>query len=78
MTPEALLLGGLSAVTSTLCVVAKLLWTRSERDRKALEQVRIELEKLKEAKGKAEGELVSFKRCPAQTCPFKEKPMATA
>lgn len=71
MSPEALLLSALTAVTSTLCIIAKLLWARSEQCEKDRIEMRLELERLKEANGLAKGTLISFQNCPEDSCPFR-------
>ena len=60
MNPEQLLLGGLSAVTTALCFVAKLLWKEAQdckRDRIAL---RKEVEDLRATSGRAQGRLEQY------------------
>lgn len=71
MSIEALLLSALSAVTSALVFVVKLLWDRSVQCEKDRVELRDEIEALKEAKGLSDGTLKAFERCPAPTCPFK-------
>lgn len=71
MTIEQLLLSALSAVTSALVYVARLLWIKSEQceaDRVAL---RREIEALKGEHGEAVGTLKAFEKCPQHACPFK-------
>lgn len=71
MTLEAALITAIGAVTGALCFIANLLWARSvkcEEDRVAM---RLELEQLKEAKGLAQGTLISYQRCPHDACPFR-------
>jgi hypothetical protein len=72
MTSEQLLLTALSAVTSALCFVAKLLWDRSVQCEVDRREMREEIEVLKEAKGLADGTLKAFEKCPAQPCPFRQ------
>lgn len=74
MSPEALLLSALTAVTSTLCIIAKLLWARSEQCEKDRIEMRFELERLQEANGLAKGTLISFQNCPEEACPFRPAP----
>lgn len=71
MTPETMLLSALSAVTSVLCVIGKLLWAKSEKYEVDRILMHIELEKLKESIGTARGTLISFERCPETECPFR-------
>ena len=71
MSPEQLLLGGLSVVTSALCYIAKLLWKEAQdckRDRVAL---RKEVEDLRGAGGRAQGKLDVMERCTVPSCPFR-------
>lgn len=74
MTLEALLLSALTTVTGALCFIAKLLWARSEKCEEDRVNMRLELEGLKEAKGLAQGTLISYQRCPSETCPFRDEP----
>lgn len=72
MTLETALLSAVTAVTGALCYIANLLWVKSvkcEEDRVAM---RLELEQLKEAKGLAQGTLISYQNCPAVACPFRD------
>lgn len=71
MTPEQLLLAGISAVTAALCYVARLLWQRSEQCEKDRYELREEIEQLKSDHGTAKGTLIAYERCPTRECPFK-------
>jgi hypothetical protein len=72
MTFEAALITAIGAVTGALVFVCKLLWARSERcetDRIAL---RLRVESLEGLHGQARGELLGYKRCPLEDCPFRD------
>jgi len=73
-----LLTAGIGAVTAALCVVCRLLWTKSEtceRDRSAM---RILIESLIKENGLTVGTLTAFKMCPDASCPFKAKTFSLA
>lgn len=78
MTLEAILLSGISAVTGALCFVCRLLWARSEKCEEDRIAMRLTLEQLKEANGLAKGTLLSYQRCPADECPFRDDNDAAA
>ncbi len=69
---ESILLAGLSAVTGALCFLFRLLWARSEKCEEDRVKIRIDLEQLKLEKGLAQGTLLSYQRCPADECPFRD------
>ncbi len=62
----------IGAVTSALCVLAKILWQRSSACEEDRYKLRAEIEKVKEDRGLARGELKAFARCPHNECPFKD------
>lgn len=62
----------IGSVTAALVFLFGLLWKRSEQCEKDRRELRTEVEALKEAKGLAHGELISYRRCPAARCPFKD------
>lgn len=71
MTLETALIAGISAVSSALVIIAKILWGRSnecERDRREL---RTEIEKVKMELGRLEGKEEVLAKCPLETCPWK-------
>lgn len=74
MTLESGLTYALTAVTGALCFMFKLLWDRSTRCEQDRYELRTELEKLKEAKGMAMGELDVRRMCRLTDCPFVFKP----
>lgn len=74
MTLESGLTYALTAVTGALCFMFKLLWDRSTRCEQDRYELRAELEKLKEAKGMAMGELDVRRMCRLTDCPFVFKP----
>lgn len=74
MTLETALLSAVTAVTGALCYIANLLWARSVKCEEDRVVMRRELEQLKEAKGLAQGTLISYQRCPHETCPFRDEP----
>lgn len=74
MTLESGLTYALTAVTGALCFMFKLLWDRSNRCEQDRYELRHELEKLKEAKGVAMGELDIRRMCRLSDCPFVFKP----
>ena len=71
MTTEQVLLSGISAVTTALCVFARILWLRSDQCEKDRKEMGTQIAVLKEAIGLANGTLNGFKRCPADACPFR-------
>lgn len=72
MTLEAILLAGISSVTGALCFVCKLLWNRSEKCEEDRVKMRKVLEQLHQALGLSKGTLISYQRCPADECPFRD------
>jgi len=73
MTLETALLSAVTGVTGALCYIANLLWARSVKCEEDRVEMRLELEGLKEAKGLAQGTLISYQRCPHETCPFRDE-----
>ncbi len=72
MTLEQALLAALSVVTGALVYVAKILWAMAIKCESDRYELREEVEQLKSDNGLANGTLISFKRCPANTCPFRD------
>ena len=71
MTIQNVLLGGISAVTTALVWVAKILWEQSKecaRDRAELHKKVAELES---ARGEAVGQLHAIGKCAQTDCPLK-------
>ena len=73
MTLEQALLSGIGAVTSALCIFAKIIWDRSV----SCEQWRNEKEplitKMAEKMGLAQGTLAIIDECPTPGCPYAGK-----
>lgn len=73
MTPEQLLLAGLSAVTGGLCFLFRIIWDRS----KQCEQWRAEKEpiitEMAERIGLAQGAAKLINACKVDGCPFSGK-----
>lgn len=71
MTPENMLLTALSAVTSALVFVARILWRRSEtceQDRRALYESMLQI---KQELGKTQGALSAIQSCHVADCPHR-------
>jgi len=71
MTPENMLLTALSAVTSALVFVARILWRRSEtceQDRRALYDAMLQI---KQELGKTQGALNAIQSCHIADCPHR-------
>jgi cell division protein FtsL len=73
MTLENALLAALSAVTSGLVYVARLLWVKQEQCEKDRYSLREEIEELKLEHGVATGRLSLMQRCPMKNCPYISK-----
>lgn len=71
MTIETALLTAISAVTTALVAVVKILWDRSNQCEKDRMDLRNTLEKYIGAHANAEGRLEAFDACPATDCPFQ-------
>lgn len=72
MTLESALIAAVGSVTGALVFVARILWTRSEYCEEDRRVLRGEIEKLKAEHGVATGQLGIIRRCPEQTCPFRD------
>lgn len=82
MTPEQLLLAGLTFVTTTsgtvLSVVVRQLWARVRRTEADLIALRADYDKLLNEHGIATGTLSLYRRCRAPACPFADTPAVLA
>lgn len=72
MDPEQLLLAGITAVTSALIFVVKVLWSRSEQCETDRISLRQEIEDVKTANGVLKGFREAVDRCPMQGCSFAD------
>lgn len=71
MTLETALLAALSGVTSALCWIVKLMYTRLVKAENTVEELRTELERLERENGGNAAKVSMFERCPKrQECPF--------
>lgn len=71
MTLESALLTALSAVTTALCWVVKLMYARLLKAEETVESLRQEMEKLERENGHNEAKVLMFERCPRRLdCPF--------
>jgi hypothetical protein len=73
MTLESALLAALSAVTTALLYVCRLLWSEvkdCKTDRIALRE---EIEAVKEEMGVLKGAKQIYERCPMPACPFRKQ-----
>jgi len=78
MDPQAILLGGVSAVTGALVYVANLLWKKQEQCEQDRVSLRSVIEAVKTENGRALGVLDIMQRCPEDECPFRQpKPTVT-
>jgi hypothetical protein len=68
---QTVLIGGITAVTGALVYVSGLLWQRSEKCEKDRDELREEIEAVKEEFGESKGTMKAFQNCPAENCPFK-------
>lgn len=74
MTLENALLTALTAVTSALVYVARLMWVKQERCEADRYELREEIEEMKALHGEATGTLNAVKRCPVPGCMFRDPP----
>lgn len=72
MTLENALLTAIGSVTGALCILAKILWKRSEDCENDRRFLREEIEEVKSSSGMNAGLLKAYEKCPAKPCPFKE------
>jgi hypothetical protein len=71
MTLESALLAALSAVTTALCWVVKLMYARLLKAEETVEELRQEMERLERENGQNSAKVSMFERCPKrQDCPF--------
>ena len=71
MTLESALLTALSAVTTALCWVVKLMYARLVKAEQTVEELRQEMERLERENGQNSAKVSMFERCPKGTeCPF--------
>lgn len=74
MTVEQILLTGISAVTTALIAVVKILWSRSEQCEKDRRDLRQEIEDVKTLNGELTGFQKAVNRCPQPACTFRDEP----
>jgi len=71
MTPEQLLLGALSAVSTVLSVLGKIIWDETKECKTERRALREELEEVRERVGLTSGRLQAVDRCPVKECPHR-------
>ena len=75
MTVEQILLTGISAVTSALLFVVKILWHRSEQCESDRRDLRQEIEDVKTHNGELRGYLEAVGACDKKDCTFARRPL---
>ncbi len=73
MTPEQLLLAGLTTVSSCLCFLFKIIWERSKQCEAWRDAKEPLITKMAQALGIAEGTAGMVNRCDVPLCPFRGK-----
>ncbi|WP_050025214.1 hypothetical protein [Verrucomicrobium sp. BvORR034] len=74
MNLENALLTALTAVTSGLVYVCRLMWVKQEQCEKDRYELREEIEEMKSLHGVATGTLNAVRRCPVPGCMFRDPP----
>lgn len=74
MNLENALLTALTAVTSGLVYVCRLMWVKQEQCEQDRYELREEIEEMKSLHGVATGTLNAVRRCPVPGCMFRDPP----